>query len=146
MKSIAPEGPVYQAGTLSGNPLAMAAGIATLEKLDRLDAWRLLAEKSEHFNVLMSKAVEPYRGKVLFLSMQSIFAFYFTDRDSIESVDHVRACDMKTFGAFHRSLRSRGIYLSPSGYEVGFLSVTHDDETLERTAMAVSNSLKEVFG
>jgi glutamate-1-semialdehyde 2,1-aminomutase len=144
MAKIAPEGPVYQAGTLSGNPLAMSAGIATLKKLD-LNAYALLHKKAKNFRDLLQPALEKYSGKILFLQMESIFALYFTDKKSISSVSEVKQSDMKLFAKFHRAMLERGIYLSPSGYEVGFLSTAHSDEDLAKTAQAASDSLDEVF-
>ncbi|HSV97005.1 MAG TPA: glutamate-1-semialdehyde 2,1-aminomutase [Spirochaetota bacterium] len=145
MAKVAPDGPVYQAGTLSGNPLAMRAGIATLARLEKIDAYRLLDKKAETFRALLSPLAEKYAGKLLALQMGSIFALYFTDRRSITTVDQVRACDMKAFGRFHGEMLARGVYLSPSGYEVGFLSTAHSDEDLARTAMAMEEALGVVL-
>lgn len=145
MAHIAPDGPVYQAGTLSGNPLAMSAGIATLKKMERIGAHALLDKKAESFRSLIAPALSRFGDKTLFLQMGSIFALYFTERRSITTVDDVRACDMKRFAAFHRAMLSGGVYLSPSGYEVGFLSTAHGDEELRRTAEAIGESLTAVM-
>lgn len=145
MGKIAPEGPVYQAGTLSGNPLAMAAGLATLEAIDGLSAYDLLAQKAARLKELATPVLERYRGRVLMLQAESIFAIYFTDRSEITTVDQVRACNMQLFALFHREMLNRGIYLSPSGYEVGFLSTAHNDEDIERTVQALDESLDALF-
>ncbi len=145
MARIAPDGPVYQAGTLSGNPLAMSAGIATLKKMERIGAHALLDKKAEHLRNLLAPALSRFGDKTLFLQMGSIFALYFTEKRSITTVDDVRACDMKRFAAFHRAMLSRGVYLSPSGYEVGFLSTAHGDEELEKTAKAIEESLTAIL-
>ncbi|MCU0821897.1 MAG: glutamate-1-semialdehyde 2,1-aminomutase, partial [Spirochaetes bacterium] len=145
MSKIAPDGPVYQAGTLSGNPLAMAAGIATLKKLDRIRAYDILKEKSTKFKVLIEPALKKYSGRVLALQMESIFAIYFTDRKKITGLDDVKSSDMKLFAKFHREMLDRGIYLAPSGYEVGFLSTAHGDRDLKKTAAALSESLDAVL-
>lgn len=141
MAKVAPDGPVYQAGTLSGNPLAMRAGIATLAKLDTIDAYALLDKKAETLRALLAPLAKKYTGKILMLQMGSIFALYFTSQRAITTVDQVRACDMKAFGRFHGEMLARGVYLSPSGYEVGFLSTAHTDEDLARTARAMEEAL-----
>ncbi len=145
MSRISPLGPVYQAGTLSGNPLAMAAGIETLKKLDKMKAYETLRKKKDAIAAAIRPALDKYRGRVLFLQIESIFAFYFTDRNEIETVDQVKSCDMKAFARFHREMLQRGIYLSPSGYEVGFLSTAHADEDITATVKAIAESLDEVF-
>lgn len=144
MAKVAPDGPVYQAGTLSGNPLAMRAGIATLAKLEKIDAYRLLDKKAETLRALLAPLAEKYEGKLRMLQMGSIFALYFTSQRAITTVDQVRACDMKAFGRFHGEMLARGVYLSPSGYEVGFLSTAHTDEDLARTARAMEEALGAV--
>ncbi len=146
MKKIAPDGPVYQAGTLSGNPLAMAAGIATLDKIVRLNAYSVLLERGGKLRESMKPVLGDYKGKVLFLQLESIFAMYFTDQEEIDSLDSVKKCDMKLFAKFHREMLERGIYLSPSGYEVGFLSTAHTDADIEKTVGACKESLKAVLG
>lgn len=141
MSHISPLGPVYQAGTLSGNPLAMAAGIQTLKKLEKNNAYDDLKRKSDRFHELLEPSMEKFAGKVLFSRIESIFAFNFTSENKIETLAQVRASDMKAFGRFHAEMLNRGIYLAPSGYEVGFLSTAHDDSDLIKTAQAVEESL-----
>lgn len=144
MAKIAPDGPVYQAGTLSGNPLAMAAGIAALKKLNS-NAYIMLSSKMHKFRELLQPALEKYSGKILFLHMESIFALYFTDKKTINSVSDVKQSDMNLFAKYHKAMLERGIYLSPSGYEVGFISTAHSNEDLARTARAASESLDEIL-
>ena len=146
MDRVAPDGPIYQAGTLSGNPLAMAAGIATLKRIDGVNAYTLLQEKAERLHELLNPALERYRGRVLFLQLGSIFAIYFTSLDTIESVDQVKQSDMQLFARYHGEMLKRGVYLSPSGYEVGFLSTAHSDGDIEKTAQAIAESLDVVIG
>jgi glutamate-1-semialdehyde 2,1-aminomutase len=145
MDKIAPDGPVYQAGTLSGNPLAMTAGIVTMKKLHSGNVYSELRKKGESLKKKLEPVLDRYRGKVLYQELESIFSLYFTDRELITSVDQVRRCDMKKFGEFHSEMLSKGVYLSPSGYEVGFLSTVHSEEDLDRTATAVEESLKAIF-
>ncbi len=146
MAMIAPEGPVYQAGTLSGNPLAMAAGIAALHKLKSINAYSLLDKKADYMNSLLSEAKDKYKGEFHIENLGSIYAFYFTDLEKIESVDQVRACNMEKFAEFHSRMLQKGIYLSPSGYEVAFLSTQHSEEDIFKTVDAVKKSLTEMFG
>ncbi|MBN2040274.1 MAG: glutamate-1-semialdehyde 2,1-aminomutase [Spirochaetes bacterium] len=144
MNCIAPDGPVYQAGTLSGNPLAMAAGIATLKKLDQ-KAYKSLKDKADTLKKYLGPALDKYSGRVLFLQMESIFAVYFTDKKEIRYVNEVRKTNMNLFAKFHNEMLNRNIYLSPSGYEVGFISTAHTDADLKKTAQAISESLDKVL-
>lgn len=146
MAKIAPEGPVYQAGTLSGNPLAMAAGIAALKKLKRENVHPMLAEKGAYLDKVLAPTLEKYKGRVLVKRIESIFTIYFTDQEDVLSLDNVKNCDMKLFAAYHGEMLNKGIYLSPSGYEVAFLSYTHSKDDLDATAKAVEESLKSVLG
>jgi glutamate-1-semialdehyde 2,1-aminomutase len=144
MAKIAPDGPVYQAGTLSGNPLAMAAGIATLKKLNA-NAYSLLGRKAKKFRELLQPALDKNSGKILFLQMESIFALYFTDRTKINTVVDVKQSDMNLFAKFHKAMLERGVYLSPSGYEVGFLSTAHSEKDIVKTTHAIAESLDEIL-
>ncbi len=145
MGHVSPLGPVYQAGTLSGNPVAMAAGIATIKKLDKIKSYDILNRKKQKLMREAGPALNKHRGRVMTADCESIFALYFTDRNSIESIDQMRACDMKAFARFHQAMLERGIYLPPSGYEVDFLSTAHSDEDIERTGKAISESLDEAL-
>jgi glutamate-1-semialdehyde 2,1-aminomutase len=145
MGLIAPDGPVYQAGTLSGNPLAMAAGIATLKKLAGANAYTELREKAELMRQKLKPVLQQYAGKVLVQQLESIFCFYFTDAKKISTLDEVKKCDMQLFARYHREMLNRGIYLAPSGYEVGFLSLAHTEADIDRTADAVGASLKAIL-
>ncbi|HPJ34814.1 MAG TPA: glutamate-1-semialdehyde 2,1-aminomutase [Spirochaetota bacterium] len=145
MAKIAPEGPVYQAGTLSGNPLAMAAGIASLKKIEVSGFHDNLRKKCEAFAERIRPALDRHKERVQFGHIESVFCFYFTGNSEITYVDDVRKADMKLFATFHGAMLKRGIYLSPSGYEVGFFSTAHTDEDIERTAAAVIESLEEIF-
>jgi glutamate-1-semialdehyde 2,1-aminomutase len=145
MAKVAPDGPVYQAGTLSGNPLAMAAGIATMKKLDNDRFYPELSVKSKNLSEKIASLAEKHADRVQFRQIESIFCLYFTASTSITKVDDVRKCDMKLFAAFHAAMLKRGIYLSPSGYEVGFVSSSHNGEDFEKTVGAMAESFKELF-
>ncbi|MBN2107615.1 MAG: glutamate-1-semialdehyde 2,1-aminomutase [Deltaproteobacteria bacterium] len=145
MSKIAPDGPVYQAGTLSGNPLAMAAGVATLKKLAETKAYASLREKAELLRRKLQPVLQQHAGRVLFQQLESIFCFYFTGAEEIKTLDEVKKCDMRLFAQYHRELLNRGIYLAPSGYEVGFLSLAHTAADIDRTVAAVVASLKAIL-
>jgi glutamate-1-semialdehyde 2,1-aminomutase len=145
MSKVAPEGPVYQAGTLSGNPLAMAAGLAAIKKLGAKNFYKELSDKGKIFSSRLIPIIDRYNDRVQFKSIESIFCLYFTDNKNITTVDDVRKCDMKLFGKFHSAMLNRGIYLSPSGYEVGFLSSAHTEDDMIKTINAIEESLKEIL-
>ncbi len=145
MERVSPLGNVYQAGTLSGNPLAMSAGIHTVKKVDKIGAYEILHKKGQILNDMIRPSLERYKGMVLFQRLESIFSVYFTRRDSIDTLEQVRSCDMNAFAVFHGEMLKRNIYMSPSGYEVGFLSTSHTDSDIEYTAAAFGESLDAVF-
>lgn len=145
MGHISPDGGVYQAGTLSGNPVAMAAGIAQLSELLRMGFYRDLNKKSEEFAEAIQRfaTARNYRLKVFYIG--SIFWFAFTDREAIRSADEIDPAGMDKFKKLHRELLNRGVYLGPSGYEVGFISSAHSKIELEKAKRAIFDSLEVVF-
>ena len=145
MSSVSPEGPVYQAGTLSGNPVAMAAGIAQLTELLRSGFYRDLNAKTEEFSESIQRYASAKNYKFKVFSIGSIFWFAFTDQDSISNADQIDASSMEKFKVMHRELLNRGIYLGPSGYEVGFISSAHTKVDLEKAKRAIFESLDIVF-
>jgi len=131
MAHIAPSGNVYQAGTLSGNPLAMAAGLATLKALAG-QPYAKLAQRTEAFsqeleNILRSKGAPVFRNHIA-----SIFTIFFTDTPVVD-FPTAKTADSGLFIKFYQQMRTKGIYLAPSGYECAFTSFAHNDEDLERT-------------
>ncbi|MET3981394.1 glutamate-1-semialdehyde 2,1-aminomutase [Mucilaginibacter sp. UYP25] len=145
MDHISPVGSVYQAGTLSGNPVAMAAGIAQLTELLKPGFYEDLHAKTAGF----VKAIEGFvaeRGYGLkIFTIGSIFWFAFTDHDSITTAEQIDPASMIKFKEMHRELINRGIYFGPSGYEVGFISAVHTNTDLETTKTAIFDSLDIVF-
>ncbi len=134
MSHIAPSGGVYQAGTLSGNPLAMAAGLATLKALAKKD-YSALAARTDDFsreleNILRSKGVPVTRNHIA-----SIFTLFFTD-SPVMDFRTAQTADSGIFIAFYQQMREQGIYLAPSGFECAFTSFAHSDQDLERTLEA----------
>jgi len=145
MSNISPEGAVYQAGTLSGNPVAMAAGIAQLTELLRMGFYRDLNNKTEEFTESIQRFASARNYKFKVFSMGSIFWFAFTDQEKISRADEIDAASMEKFKKMHRELLNRGVYLGPSGYEVGFISSAHNKVELEKAKRAIFDSLDVVF-
>lgn len=145
MGNISPDGAVYQAGTLSGNPVAMAAGIAQLSELLKTGFYRDLHAKTEEFVEAIQRyaTAKNYTFKVF--SIGSIFWFAFTGQEAIRRADEIDPASMDKFKKLHRELINRGVYLGPSGYEVGFISSAHTKIDLEKAKRAIFESLDVVF-
>lgn len=145
MSMISPDGAVYQAGTLSGNPVAMAAGIATLTELSKSSFYKDLNNKAQEFAESIQRFATARNYKFKVFTTGSIFWFAFTDQESISSAGEIDASSMEKFKILHRELLNRGVYLGPSGYEVGFVSSAHSKIELEKAKRAIFESLDFVF-
>ena len=145
MSNISPEGSVYQAGTLSGNPVAMAAGIAQLSELAKPGFYDELNAKATSFAGDIQQYATEKGFKLKIFHIGSIFWVAFTDQENIRRADEIDAASMEKFKLFHRELLNRGIYIGPSGYEVGFISSVHTAEDLEKAKQAIFESLDFVF-
>jgi len=145
MGHVSPDGGVYQAGTLSGNPVAMAAGIAQLTELLKSSFYKDLNSKTQEFVDALQRFATARSYKFKVFSIGSIFWFAFTDKESISSAEQIDPASMEKFKVLHRELINRGIYLGPSGYEVGFISAAHNKIDLEKTKRAIFDSLDLVF-
>jgi glutamate-1-semialdehyde 2,1-aminomutase len=145
MGMISPDGPVYQAGTLSGNPVAMAAGIAQLTELSKSGFYKNLNSKTLDFTDSIQRFATANNYKFKVFTIGSIFWFAFTDRESISSAEEIEASSMEKFKIMHRELLNRGVYFGPSGYEVGFVSAVHTKIDLEKAKRAIFESLDIVF-
>jgi len=145
MGHISPDGGVYQAGTLSGNPVAMAAGIAQLTELLRPGFYKELNIKAAEFaeSIQRFATARNYKLKVFYVG--SIFWIAFTDKEKIQTAADIDHSSMEKFKMMHRELLNRGIYFGPSGYEVGFVSAAHTKIELEKTKRAIFESLDVVF-
>ncbi|WP_243346746.1 glutamate-1-semialdehyde 2,1-aminomutase [Parabacteroides sp. FAFU027] len=145
MDQLAPKGPVYQAGTLSGNPLAMAAGLATL---------RILEQTPFFYNVMDMKAARLAKGLKKCLAetgipgvvnrVGSMFTLFFTEEQSVKSFDDVMKSDTKRFARFFKLSLDAGVYLAPSQFEAGFVSIAHTDEMIDQTVEAALNAMKQL--
>ena len=140
MDQLSPDGPVYQAGTLSGNPLAMAAGLAQLRELERINGWKLLEELGAQFEELTRSAINHAKIDVTFNRIGSMFCLFFA-LGPIVDVASARRSDLKTFARFFHACLKRGIYFAPSQFETGFISTAHTPDDLERTGAAVHEVL-----
>ncbi len=143
MSRIAPDGPVYQAGTLSGNPLAMTAGIETLKILSRPETYKKLMAKSEALEEAMKKAAARAGVKTKFYRAGTMFCTYFTDKE-VHNFTDASKTDMAAFARFFRSMLEKGVNLAPSGYEAGFISLAHSQADINKTARAAYQSFKDI--
>ncbi|RUO40050.1 glutamate-1-semialdehyde-2,1-aminomutase [Aliidiomarina taiwanensis] len=133
MNHIAPLGPVYQAGTLSGNPVAMAAGLAALNAISDESQYQLLEDN-------VTKLMDGFRASaakhgIPLTTNQAggMFGFFFTDAEQVTSFEQATQCNMEQFKAFYHAMLEQGVYLAPSAYEAGFMSFAHSDDDIEET-------------
>ncbi|RZK77351.1 MAG: glutamate-1-semialdehyde-2,1-aminomutase [Pedobacter sp.] len=145
MSHISPDGGVYQAGTLSGNPVAMAAGIAQLTELLKSGFYKDLNAKATEFAESIQRFATARSYKLKVFHVGSIFWIAFTNKDKIQTAEDIDPASMEKFKIMHRELLNRGIYLGPSGYEVGFVSAAHTKIELEKAKRAIFESLDVVF-
>ena len=138
MSNISPEGNVYQAGTLSGNPVAMAAGIAQLTECLKPNFYQ---EQERKTQLLITEILKYKTSNFKIFSIGSIFWIAFTNQENVRSAEEIDGDSMKYFKILHKELLERGIYLGPSGYEVGFVCEAHTEEDLMKTAKAFGEAL-----
>ena len=142
MSHISPEGNVYQAGTLSGNPVAMAAGIAQLTECLKPAFYEELERKTQFLIAAIFSNLKSQITNLKIFSVGSIFWIAFTDKEVVRTSEEIDADSMKHFKILHKELLERGIYLGPSGYEVGFVCEAHTEEDLIKTAKAFAEALE----
>ncbi|HJW37846.1 MAG TPA: glutamate-1-semialdehyde 2,1-aminomutase [Candidatus Udaeobacter sp.] len=140
MDQLSPDGPVYQAGTLSGNPLAMAAGLAQLRELERIDGWKLLEESGAQFEDLALDAIKHAKIDITFHRLGSLFCLFFAAGPIVDLTDAQRS-DLKMFTRFFHASLKRGVYFAPSQFETGFISTAHTAQDIERTGVVVREAL-----
>jgi len=145
MSHISPDGNVYQAGTLSGNPVAMNAGIAQLKICLQKDFYSNLNNKTEKFVKTINDFANEKNYMFKIFSIGSIFWFAFTDKEYVRTSSDIESESMKYFRDMHKDLLESGVYLGPSGYEVGFISAAHTEEILDNAAKKICNSLTKIF-
>ncbi len=133
MACLAPDGPVYQAGTLSGNPIAMAAGLATLAKVCADGFFENLSAKTDRLVNGLSDSAERHGVELTFNQVGGMFGLFFTDRQSVRCFQDVMACDQARFNQFFHAMLELGVYFAPSAFEAGFVSCAHAEELIDHT-------------
>jgi glutamate-1-semialdehyde 2,1-aminomutase len=141
MEKISPLGPVYQAGTLSGNPIAMAAGLASLKLIQQKDFYKILDQQTQKLLINMTFLAQKYHVPFFAQHAGSMFGLFFTDQTSISNLSDVQKCNVERFKKFFHQMLGAGVYLAPSAFEAGFLSSAHQDKEIDETL----NAAEKVF-
>lgn len=143
MNHIAPEGPIYQAGTLSGNPLAMIAGITTLNILKKDGTYNELERKSSLLSSGLKEAVAESGIDVFQTRVGAMSCMFFT-KNKVKDYESAKTSDTEKFALYFRNMLNQGIYIAPSQFESMFMSLSHSEEDIEKTINAAKNALREV--
>jgi glutamate-1-semialdehyde 2,1-aminomutase len=143
MNQLSPDGPVYQAGTLSGNPLAMAAGLAQLRELGRMDSWKSLEELGVRFETVVRDAVTRAKIGTTFHRIASMFCLFFAPGPIVDLASAQRS-NLEMFAKFFRACLKRGVYFPPSQFESAFISTAHTSEDIEQTGAVVGEVLSSL--
>ena len=143
MDQLSPDGSVYQAGTLSGNPLALAAGLAQLRELERIDGWKALENSGAQFEQLMREAILKANLDLTFHRIGSMFCLFFAP-DRVVDLAGAKRSDLKMFAKFFHGCLERGVYFAPSQFETGFISTAHSADDITRTARIVTDVLQSL--
>jgi glutamate-1-semialdehyde 2,1-aminomutase len=143
MDHIAPQGSVYQAGTLSGNPIAMAAGIATLEQIRKDGFYKSLEDRSERLSNGLAAATDQAGIPAKVGHVGSMLGIFFTDQE-VKNFDDAKTCDLDMFAGFYNGMRRNGVYIAPSQFEVLFVSAAHTAADIDETIRAAEVVLKEL--
>ncbi|HGY5539795.1 MAG TPA: aminotransferase class III-fold pyridoxal phosphate-dependent enzyme, partial [Prochlorococcus sp.] len=143
MEMVAPAGPMYQAGTLSGNPLAMTAGIKTLEILKQEGTYERLEATTERLIGGIIKAAKEAEVPITGSSIGAMFGFFFCE-GPVRNFEDAKSADTELFGKLHRAMLERGIYLAPSAFEAGFTSLAHSEADIDATLQAFRDSFAAV--
>jgi len=146
MSKLAPLGPVYQAGTLSGNPVAMAAGLATLEATAAPGFYEALAEKTTRLVRGLEGAARDAGVPLSTNHVCGMFGLFFTDRGPVSSYAQATACDVEAFKRFFHAMLDEGVYLAPSAFEAGFVSIAHGDAEIDATVAAAARAFRRARG
>ena len=144
MMHLAPEGPVYQAGTLSGNPIAVAAGLATLQQLQSDGLYDRLTATTTKLMAGMRAAAIQHGVAFTTNHVCGMFGLFFTDSDEVDSYEGVVTGRLEQFRSFFHHMLAAGVYLAPSSFESGFLSVSHDDEIIARIINAAEQAFSQL--
>ncbi len=145
MSHLAPEGPVYQAGTLSGNPLAMVAGLATLSEIEKPDFFNQLSTTTQSLVQALSSVAEGLNIPLFTASQGGMFGFCFTDKEYIHDYADVASSNESLFKSFYHCMLQEGIYFAPSMYEAGFVSSSHTIHEIKKTQEAAEKVLSSLI-
>lgn len=143
LEQIAPQGPVYQAGTLSGNPVAMAAGIATLKQLNTPGFYKSLEGKADQLMTGLKTVINKVGIPATVSRVGSMMGLFFTEK-AVTCFDDAKASDLERFSAYYRGMAQRGIYIAPSQFEAFFVSAAHAEEHIEKTIAVVEQVLSDI--
>jgi glutamate-1-semialdehyde 2,1-aminomutase len=146
MDLVAPAGPVYQAGTLSANPVGMVSGLATLAKVKRINGLEVLNERTERFVKDMQKDLDRYELPVQISCFGSLFWVHRRLASPIRRIDQIPADHASKFAPFFHACLQEGVYLAPSGYEVGFTSLAHDFTLLQEAGDKIVRAARKTYG
>jgi len=144
MNHIAPDGPVYQAGTLSGNPVAMSAGLTTLNLISKPNFFEELTETTLSLVDGLQDKADAAGIPFTTNAIGGMFGLFFSKADSISSFDQVMNCDQERFNTFFHGMLGKGIYLAPSSFEAGFVSKAHTDKDIEKTISVAAEVIKRL--
>lgn len=144
MAHLAPEGPVYQAGTLSGNPVAMAAGLAALSELEEDGFYEELAKKTAYLLAGIQAKADARNIPFTTAQVGGMFGLFFTDAEKVTSFTEVSKCDGDKFKRFFHLCLEQGVYLAPSSFEAGFVSIAHSYEQLDKTIEGIDKAFAQL--
>jgi len=144
MNHIAPDGPIYQAGTLSGNPVAMSAGLTTLNLISTANFFKELAETSNTLVNGLQKVADASGIPFTTNAIGGMIGLFFTEEDTVTSFEQVMNCNKERFNTFFHGMLEQGIYLAPSSFEAGFVSKAHSDEDIEKTILSAKKIIENL--
>ena len=144
MEYIAPTGPVYQAGTLSGNPIAMAAGLACLTELAKQGNEEILATKTQKLAEGLKALADKHNVPFCVQYVGGMFGLFFTEQSAVTNFQEVMKCDAAKFNRFFHLMLEQGVYLAPSAFEAGFMSLAHSDADIDRTLAAADMAFAQL--
>ena len=143
MNQLSPDGPVYQAGTLSGNPLAMAAGLAQLRELERINGWKLLEERGAQFEKAARDSLTEAKIETTFHRAGSMFCLFFASGPIVDLASAKRS-NLKAFARFFHACLKGGVNFAPSQFETGFISTAHTERDIEQTTSVLRDALSKL--
>lgn len=144
MQQLAPSGPVYQAGTLSGNPIAMTAGLAALEAIQEAGFYDTLTARTTKLAQGFQAAADKHGIPLTTNQAGSMFGIFFTDLDKVTNYEQAINCNTEQFNLFFHKMLEKGVYLAPASYEAGFVSICHDDDIIDETLRIADSVFAEL--